>query len=52
MDKIGDKIKNIRINLSISQSDMANILGTNQKTLSLYENNLTFPPIDILLVRT
>lgn len=48
MDKIGDKIKNIRINLSISQSDMANILGTNQKTLSLYENNLTFPPIDIL----
>ena len=48
MDRIGDRIKNIRINLSISQSDMANILGTNQKTLSRYENNLTFPPVDIL----
>jgi len=48
MDRIGDRIKDIRVNLSISQSDMANILGTNQKTLSRYENNLTFPPVDIL----
>lgn len=48
MDKIGDRIKNIRLNLSISQSDMADILGTNQKTLSRYENNLTSPPVEIL----
>ncbi|WP_041177540.1 XRE family transcriptional regulator [Brachyspira intermedia] len=48
MLKIGDRIREFRKKLNISQEEISKILGTNQKSYSRYENNLTYPPTEIL----
>ena len=45
--KIGDRIKNLRESLKITQSELANHLNTTKQTIYKYENNIvTNIPID------
>lgn len=46
--KLGDKIKKMRISLSLNQVDLAQYLGIAQCTLSVYENNIKIPSYKIL----
>ncbi len=44
----GEKIKELRIQKSLSQKQLANILNVHKATISLYESNSRFPSVDIL----
>lgn len=43
-NQTGDRIKNIRESLSLSQVEFANRLGISQSTISCYEKNQRTPP--------
>ena len=47
---IGDKIKDLRIEKRISQTQLAKALGLAQNTLSQYENNVAKPSLDTLVL--
>lgn len=46
MLKIGEKLKYIRESLEITQKEVASKTGINSKTLSGYENNVSYPDLD------
>ena len=41
MDKM--TLKSLRVNVNMTQEEVAKILGVSQKTLSNWENGVTFP---------
>jgi len=41
MDSIGKRLRAIRESLNLKQEELANILNSNQKSISRYEKNLT-----------
>jgi transcriptional regulator with XRE-family HTH domain len=36
---LGESIRNARLNAGLTQAELANRIGTNQHTISLYEND-------------
>src|SRR5690554_5393524 len=46
--KVGSRIKQIRKDKGISQTDMANLLGVKRPTYSNYENDNRTPDLEIL----
>ena len=46
--KLGKKIKIARVELDLSQTDLAKKIGTNQKSISRYENGDAFPSVPTL----
>lgn len=46
MFKIGDKLKHFRESLEITQKEVALKTGINSKTLSGYENNVSYPDLE------
>ncbi|MDR3263066.1 MAG: helix-turn-helix domain-containing protein [Clostridiales bacterium] len=44
--EIGDKIKDLRKEKKMSQTDLGKILNTSQDTISLWEKNISKPDID------
>ncbi len=49
MCNLGQKIKNLRIENNMTQSDLGNKLFLTDKTISSWENNRTMPDVDMLL---
>ncbi|HAU98713.1 MAG: hypothetical protein UX04_C0002G0306 [Microgenomates group bacterium GW2011_GWF2_45_18] len=47
-DAIGEKIKEARMRLRISQQQLAHAIGVSDKTISAYEVGRIDPPIDVL----
>lgn len=48
MSNLGVKIRDRRIQLGISQEELAGIVGTNQKQISRYENGQNDPTAEVL----
>ena len=46
---IGERIKQLRSQRNISQIDLAKQIGVSKSVVSSYENNVHYPPYDILL---
>lgn len=46
---IGERIKYLRSQRNISQIDLAKQIGVSKSVVSSYENNVHYPPYDILL---
>jgi transcriptional regulator with XRE-family HTH domain len=46
---LGKKIKLARIELDMNQTDLAEKIGTKQKSISRYESGATVPSIETLL---
>jgi len=49
LKKLGKKIKLARIELDLTQSDLANKIDARQKSISRYETGLSMPSIETLL---
>lgn len=47
--KLGKRIKIARIEMDISQGELAATMGILQKSLSTYETGRTMPPLEILI---
>jgi transcriptional regulator with XRE-family HTH domain len=47
--KLGKKIKIARIELDLTQTDLAEKIGAKQKSISRYETGLSMPSIDTLM---
>lgn len=47
--KIGKKIKIARIELDLTQADLAEKIGAKQKSISRYETGLSMPSIETLV---
>ncbi len=45
---LGDRIKEIRTNHNITQTQLANALDVSKSIISAYENNIRSPSLDIL----
>ena len=43
--KLGDAIRNIRLENQLSQDKFAKLIGTTQQTLSRWENNIHLPTL-------
>lgn len=43
----GDRLKELREDMGLSQDDLAEILGVKQSTISSYETNAILPSLDI-----
>ena len=52
--KIGEKIKELRIEKNLSQMQLAKLIGVSQKAIDYWERNVNEPKVSyvILLVRT
>ena len=48
MNSLGKKIKELRINNKLSQSELADILNVSDKTISSWENDRTIPDINLI----
>lgn len=48
-ETFGDRIRRLREERSLKQSQVAEILGVNRKAISHYENNLREPSYEILI---
>ena len=48
MNSLGKKIKELRINNKLSQSELADILNVSNKTISSWENDRTIPDINLI----
>lgn len=46
---IGERIKQLRSQRNISQIDLAKQIGVSKSVVSSYENNVHYPPYDVLL---
>lgn len=44
----GKKIKLARVELDMTQTDLANKIGANQKSVSRYENGLSTPELETM----
>jgi DNA-binding XRE family transcriptional regulator len=44
----GKKIKMARVELDMTQTDLANKIGANQKSVSRYENGLSTPELETM----
>jgi len=49
LKKLGKKIKLARVELDLTQSDLANKIGARQKSISRYETGLSMPSIETFL---
>lgn len=49
MDKIGNKLKNLRINNNMTQAVLARRLSLTKSVISAYENDLRLPSYDVLI---
>ena len=49
MSSLGEKLKTLRKNNKLTQTDMANILGVEKSSISKYENNVNTPDIKSLI---
>lgn len=49
-DKIGKRIKEIRIENKLSQNDFGKILSVSQDTVSLWETGKSLPPVEIVVL--
>lgn len=49
MSSLGEKLKTLRKNNKLTQTDMANILGVKKSSISKYENNVNVPDIKSLI---
>ena len=49
---ISERLKELRADLKMNQSDFASLINTNQSTLSAYENGERFPPYETLIAIT
>ncbi len=47
--KLGKKIKLARVELDLTQTDLAKKIGAKQKSISRYENGMTLPSIETLV---
>ena len=47
--KMGQKIKELRSQRNISQIALANQLGVSKSVISSYENEIHYPPYDVLI---
>lgn len=47
--QLHERLKTLRTNSSLSQSKVANLLGTTQASVNRYENGLCTPPVKVLL---
>jgi DNA-binding XRE family transcriptional regulator len=47
--KLGKKIKVARVELDLTQSELAKKIHTNQKSLSLYETGKVIPSLETLI---
>lgn len=47
--KLGKKIKIARIELDLTQTDLAKKIGAKQKSISRYENGISLPSIETLV---
>ena len=43
--KIGNRIRSLRIDKGLTQTDLGNLIGVGLKQICSYENNKLFPPI-------
>jgi transcriptional regulator with XRE-family HTH domain len=49
LEQFGEKLKDIRIHLGLTQPELADILGLKRQTISSYEQGITSPDIETLL---
>lgn len=49
LDVIGVRIKELRAEKKMSQSELGRILSVSQDTVSLWENSKSVPPADIII---
>lgn len=49
LPKMGQKIKQLRSERNISQIDLAKQLGVSKSVISSYENEIHYPPYDVLI---
>lgn len=47
--KLGKKIKIARIELDLTQTDLAKKIGAKQKSISRYENGISLPSLETLV---
>ena len=48
MKQVGNRLRTLRHNLSISQAKLAELLGITQSSLNRYENGQSTPSVDLL----
>lgn len=46
---ISEKIKDFRLELGLTQKELAQKIGSTSKNIWAYENNIATPPIDVLI---
>ncbi len=49
MQKIGNRIKSLRIQSNMTQKDLAQKIGLTPKMISFYERSERIPPMDIII---
>lgn len=49
LPKIGERIRSLRNQKNLKQIDLAKLLGVSKSVVSSYENNVHYPPYDVLL---
>lgn len=47
--EMGERIRQLRCQRNLSQIELARQLGVSKSVISSYENNVHFPPYDVLL---
>lgn len=47
--KLGKKIKLARVERDLTQTDLASLTGTKQKSISMYENGVSMPSVEMLV---
>lgn len=47
--QIGQRLKQLRSERDLTQAQLGNLLGLSKSVISSYENNVHYPPYDILL---
>ena len=49
LPEIGDRIKRLRNQRNLSQSELGQLLGVSKSVVSSYENSVHMPPYDVLI---
>ena len=49
LPEFGQRIKQLRNNRKLSQTELGLLLGVSKSVVSSYENNVHFPPYDVLI---
>lgn len=50
MNDLGEKLKNLRMDMNLTQTELGDMIGVSDKTISSWENSRTLPDVNMLFI--